>query len=64
MSNPLVGHIDIIHADHELRKIIFDLEQISKLPFLCFFIDKQISDLNIDAFPLLLGNKIKFRHMS
>jgi hypothetical protein len=38
MYNPLVGHIDIIPADHKLREVIFKLEQIPKLPFLRFFI--------------------------
>lgn len=36
MYNPLVGHIDIVHTDHKLRKVIFDLKQIPKLPFLFF----------------------------
>ena len=38
MDNTLLGHIHLIHANHKLRKVIFNLEQIAKLPFLCFFV--------------------------
>jgi len=55
MYNSLVEQISIIHADYKLR-----FRADFQTPDPVFFIDKQVGNLNIDAFPLLLGNEINF----